>query len=109
MKTELKVILEKMDKSDLIAFISHLMRNINSDSFFKNVEKYIPYFYDEDMFQSMDFRLLVFLSIPENRHLLEHFDNSTYLENKTLSEILNEEDLKKYVSGGDIVFEEENK
>ena len=106
MKTELKIILEKMDKSDLISFIGHIIINSNSDSFWQKIEEYIPIFYDDDMFEDMDFRLLVFLSMPKNRHLVEPHDNSTYLENRTLSEILNEEDLKKYISGGVIVFED---
>lgn len=105
MKTELKIILEKMDKNDLIAFIGHITRNIDGDTFFQKIEKYIPYFYDDDMFKSVDFKLLVFLSMPKNRHLIQHYDESIYLENRTLEEILNEDNLKKYVSG-DIVFED---
>ena len=106
MKTELKIILEKMDKSQLIAFISHLTKNANNDSFWQKVEEYIPCFYDKNMFDSMDFRLLVYLTMPENRHLIEPHDNSTYLKNRTLEEILNKQDLQKYVTRGDIIFED---
>ena len=106
MKTELKIILEKMDKSDLISFIGHIIINSNSDSFWQKIEEYIPIFYDDDMFENIDFRLLVYLAMPKNRHLIEPYDSRTYLENRTLSEILNEEDLKKYISGGVIVFED---
>lgn len=106
MKTELKIILEKMDKSDLISFIGHIIRTSNSDSFWQKIEEYIPIFYDDDMFENMDFRLLVYLAMPENRHLIEPYDSGTYLVNRTLNEILNKQDLQKYVTRGDIIFED---
>ncbi len=102
MKTELKIMLQKMQKEELIDFIGLI---ISKPNFFDNIDEYISHYFCEDMFESIDFRLLVYLTMPENRHLTAPNEVNPFYEFSTLDKILDIVKLKKYVSGENIHLE----
>ena len=102
MKPELKIILQKMQKKELIDFIGLVLEKPN---IWENIDEYISHYFCEDMFESIDFKLLVYLSMPENRNLTIPNEVNPFYEFSSLDKILNVENLKKYVSGENIHLE----
>ena len=102
MKPELKIILQKMQKKELIDFIGLVLEKPN---FWDNMDEYISHYFSEDMFESIDFKLLVYLSMPENRNLTTPKEVNPFYEFSSIDKILNVENLKKYVSDENINLE----
>ncbi len=101
MKTELRIILQKMQKKELIDFIGLVLEKPN---FWDNMDEYISHYFCKDMFESIDFRLLVYLTMPENRHLTTSVEINPFYEFSSLDKILDIKKLKKYVESDENII-----